>query len=99
MSRGSASLREEDRHLAREGCDDAGDLGGLRTADDRTIRRGAVVRAAAPDLLTADGWASLWRHGIRTVVDVRNDDELTADAASGPAASPPSNAVGWPWRT
>lgn len=63
------------RDLDWEGCCNARDLGGLRTADGRTIRWGAVVRSEAPDALTPAGWSALAAHGIRTIVDLRNDDE------------------------
>jgi protein-tyrosine phosphatase len=74
-----------DRHLAWDGCFNVRDLGGLPTADGRMTRRGAVVRADALDRLTATGWQALLAHGVRTVVDLRNDDERGADAAPRPA--------------
>jgi hypothetical protein len=73
------------RHLDWDGCFNARDLGGLRTVDGRRVRRGAVVRADAPDRLTADGWAALEAHGVRTVIDLRNDDERGPDLAARPA--------------
>jgi hypothetical protein len=42
------------------------------------------VRADALDRLTQAGWAALWEHGVRTVVDLRNDDELRTDLAPRP---------------
>jgi protein tyrosine/serine phosphatase len=74
------------RHLDWEGCFNVRDLGGLRTTDARETRWGRVVRADALDGLTAAGWAALSAHGIRTVIDLRNDDELGADAAPRPAS-------------
>lgn len=73
-----------DRHLDWEGCFNARDLGGLPAADGRSTRWGAVVRADALDGLTAAGWAALVAHGVRTVIDLRNDDELGEDAAARP---------------
>ena len=61
------------------------DLGGLRTRDGGEVRRGAIVRADALDRLRADGWAALEAHGVRTVIDLRNDDELGTDVAPRPA--------------
>jgi protein-tyrosine phosphatase len=58
-----------------EGCFNVRDLGGLRAAGGRVTRRGAVVRGDAPDTLTSAGWAALRAHGIRTIVDLRNEDE------------------------
>ncbi len=69
-----------DRRLDWDGCVTVRDLGGLRTADGRETRWGAVVRSEAPDLLTAHGWSALHEHGIRTIIDLRNDDELRRDA-------------------
>jgi protein tyrosine/serine phosphatase len=43
------------------------------------------VRADALDHLTDAGWAALHAHGIRTIIDLRNDDELTPDLAPRPA--------------
>ncbi|MCZ2527168.1 tyrosine-protein phosphatase [Streptomyces sp. HB2AG] len=74
-----------DRHLDWDGCFNVRDLGGMPTADGGAVRRGALVRADAVDSLTASGWEALWEHGVRTVVDLRNDDELGPDAAPRPA--------------
>ena len=54
------------------------DLGGLRTTDGRTIRPGALVRARSLDDLSADGWAVLHGLGVRTLIDLRNEDERAA---------------------
>ena len=73
------------RHLDWEGCFNVRDLGGLGTTDGRRTRSGRIVRADALDGLTASGWAALSAHGVRTVIDLRNDDELGVDAATRPA--------------
>jgi protein-tyrosine phosphatase len=70
-----------DRCLDWDGCYNVRDLGGLPTADGRETRWGAVVRSEAPDLLTAGGWSALYEHGIRTIIDLRNADELQRGAA------------------
>jgi protein-tyrosine phosphatase len=74
----------EDRHLPWDGCANVRDLGGLPAAGGRTVRRGAIVRADALDRLSPEGWAALEAHGVRTVIDLRNDDELGEDAAPRP---------------
>src|SRR3954453_6322916 len=61
-----------------EGSFNARDLGGLRTTDGRLTRTGAVVRSAHLDRLTGRGWAALRDHGVRTVLDMRNDEERDA---------------------
>jgi protein-tyrosine phosphatase len=70
-----------ERALAWEGCSNVRDLGGLPTAGGRETAFRAVVRGDSPDQLTAAGWAALNEHGIRTIVDLRNDDELGAKPA------------------
>jgi protein-tyrosine phosphatase len=82
---GPSFMTRRDRHLDWQGCFNVHDLGGLPTSDGRSTRWGAVVRADALDGLTAEGWAALVEHGVRTVVDLRNDDELGQDAAARPS--------------
>jgi protein-tyrosine phosphatase len=72
------------RHLDWEGCFNVRDLGGLPVAGGGTTRWGAVVRADALDELTEAGWAALVAHGVRTVIDLRNDVERRVDAAARP---------------
>jgi len=72
------------RNVDWEGCFNARDLGGLSTIEGRQTRWGAVVRADSLDHLTAAGWSALEAHGIRTIVDLRNDEELGSDAAPRP---------------
>jgi protein-tyrosine phosphatase len=74
-----------DRNLHWAGCFNARDLGGLRAADGRAIRQGALVRSDGLHRLTADGWSALVAYGIRTIVDLRNDHEIGADLARRPA--------------
>jgi protein-tyrosine phosphatase len=69
-----------DRHLHWDGCINVRDLGGLGR-----IRPGALVRADSLQQLSAEGWRELERHGIRTVIDLRNPDEIGEDAAPRPA--------------
>ena len=73
-----------DRNLTWEGCFNVRDLGGLSTIEGRRTRWGAVVRADSLDRLSAAGWSALKAHGIRTIVDLRNDEELGSDAAPRP---------------
>jgi protein-tyrosine phosphatase len=57
-------------------CFNARDLGGLPLAGGGAVRPGALVRSDTVDRLDPDGWAALVDHGVRTVIDLRNDDEL-----------------------
>jgi protein tyrosine/serine phosphatase len=72
------------RHLRWEGCFNARDLGGIPVAGGGETRWGAVVRADCIDGLSAAGWSALEAHGVRTVIDLRNDDERALDASRRP---------------
>jgi protein-tyrosine phosphatase len=63
------------RHLEWEGCYNARDLGGLRTVDGGETRWGAIIRSDSLDHLTPAGWSALRAHGIRTIIDLRGDQE------------------------
>ncbi|WP_455356722.1 tyrosine-protein phosphatase [Streptomyces sp. SYSU K217416] len=69
-----------ERHLDWDGCFNVRDLGGLGG-----VKPGAVVRADRMESLTARGWAAVHAYGIRTVIDLRNDDERGDDTAPRPA--------------
>ena len=74
-------------HLEWEGCFNVRDLGGLSTSAGRKTRRAAVVRADALGGLSDAGWAALIGHGVRTVIDLRNEDERAhVDASQRPAS-------------
>lgn len=49
----------------------------------RTLRRGALVRSDSLDNLTESGWQALENHGVRTIIDLRNEEEV------GSAPTPP----------
>jgi len=63
-----------------DGAFNVRDLGGMHAAGGRATRRGAVVRGDSPDRLSAAGWSALEAHGIRTIIDLRNDDERDVGA-------------------
>jgi len=67
------------RNLDWEGCLNVRDLGGHPTADGGETRFGAIVRADSVRLLTEKGWQSAVDYGVKTVVDLRADEELEAD--------------------
>jgi protein-tyrosine phosphatase len=76
---GRAELRRlglsSERDLSWEGCVNARDLGGLPTRDGLETRCRSLIRADALDRLSGGGWAALREYGVRTIVDLRNDDE------------------------
>ena len=51
------------------------DLGGHRTADGRTVRRGVVFRSAHLGGLTGEDRQQLGKLGVRTIVDLRGVNE------------------------
>lgn len=61
----------------------ARDLGGLRCASGRVLRPGALARSDAPDGLGVAGFRSLWELGYRTLIDLRNEDEVGEQPAEG----------------
>lgn len=74
----------DDRWLRWDGCANVRDLGGL-PVQGGAVAPGAFVRADSLGRLTDAGWDALMRHGVRTVIDLRNDDERHPDAARRPA--------------
>jgi protein-tyrosine phosphatase len=74
------------RHLEWDGCFNVRDLGGLRSVDGRRTRWGSLVRGDSLGSLTERGWERLENHGVRTVIDLRNEDEWGEDAAPRPPA-------------
>ena len=73
------------RRLNWDGCFNARDLGGIPLAGGGETRRGAVIRADNIDGLTGADWSALQEHGVRTVIDLRNDDERELDSSERPA--------------
>jgi len=54
-----------------EGCNNVRDLGGMNASNGSKTRWGAIVRGDHPAKLTEIGWASLYEHGIRTIISLR----------------------------
>jgi protein-tyrosine phosphatase len=72
------------RHLDWHGCFNVRDLGGIPIAGGGKTRWGAVVRADCVEGLSAAGWAALEEHGVRTIIDLRNEDERGQDRSPRP---------------
>jgi protein-tyrosine phosphatase len=70
-------LIAHDRRLAWDAYLNVRDLGGLRCAGG-VIRSGVLVRASTLGLLTTAGSVAIRAHGVRTVIDLRGPDEVTA---------------------
>jgi protein-tyrosine phosphatase len=59
-----------------EGFFNTRDLGGLPTRTGRTTRFGAFIRAADLRFVPETGWHAAREAGVRTIVDLRNGDEI-----------------------
>jgi protein-tyrosine phosphatase len=77
------------RNLSWDGLLNARDLGGHPTEDGDETRWGSIVRADSVRRLSEEGWQAVVDYGIRTVVDLRSDEELAED----PPAELPVDAV------
>ncbi|HVW42303.1 MAG TPA: tyrosine-protein phosphatase [Amycolatopsis sp.] len=62
--------------MAWEGFFNTRDLGGLPTKSGETTSHGAFFRAADLRFVTDTGWAQARESGVRTVIDLRNADEI-----------------------
>lgn len=72
------------RRIDWPGFHNARDLGGLPTRDGRRTRFGAFVRSADPRFVTPEGWRAARNVGIRTIVDLRNADEIPGENGAPP---------------
>jgi len=64
------------RAVTWEGFFNTRDLGGLPTKSGGTTAYGAFFRAADLRFVTETGWAQAHVSGVRTVIDLRNADEI-----------------------
>jgi protein-tyrosine phosphatase len=69
---------EISRHLPLPGTYNVRDLGGYRTHQGRTTRWRMLFRADSLHRLPPEAQVRLLDHGVRTVIDLRRTDELTA---------------------
>lgn len=67
------------RDLVWDGLLNVRDLGGHRTEDGEETRFGEIVRADTVRRLSDEGWKALEQYGIKTIVDLRTDEERQAD--------------------
>ncbi|MGR7000139.1 tyrosine-protein phosphatase [Yinghuangia aomiensis] len=70
--------------LSMTGIANLRDIGGLRTADGRTVAAGLVFRSGHLGKATPDDLALLRRHGVRLVVDLRADVEAEDEGIGVP---------------
>jgi protein-tyrosine phosphatase len=81
------------RELVWDGILNVRDLGGHPTENGRETRFGRIVRADNIRRLSDRGWRALADYGVRTVVDLRTEEELAAD----PPAEVPVDVVHAPF--
>jgi len=67
------------RDLIWDGCLNVRDLGGHAVAGGGETQFGRIVRADTVRRLSAEGWRALVDYGIRTIIDLRTDEERAAD--------------------
>lgn len=70
------------RDLVWDGVLNVRDLGGHPIEDGGETTFGRIIRADNIRRLTEKGWRALADYGVRTVVDLRTDEELSADPPS-----------------
>ncbi|MGW6885124.1 tyrosine-protein phosphatase [Streptomyces goshikiensis] len=80
-------LRLADRLIALEGTANFRDAGGYRTTDGQWVKMGRIYRSDALNKLTANDLAKLRRLRVKTVFDLRMQDERTKDADKVPAGA------------
>jgi len=70
---------QRSRDLVWDGLLNVRDLGGHPTEDGDETRFGSIVRADSVRRLSEEGWRALVDYGVKTVVDLRANEELEAD--------------------
>ncbi|MFG2337390.1 tyrosine-protein phosphatase [Streptomyces yangpuensis] len=80
-------LRLADRLIKLDGTANFRDAGGYRTSTGQWVRMGEVYRSDALNKLTSEDLAKLRRLRVRTVFDLRMQDERTKDADKVPAGA------------
>jgi protein-tyrosine phosphatase len=70
---------QRSRDLVWDGLLNVRDLGGHPTEDGDETRFGSIVRADSVRRLSDEGWEALVDYGVKTVVDLRANEELEAD--------------------
>jgi protein-tyrosine phosphatase len=70
-----AATEDWSREIRLTGASNFRDIGGYRTADGRTVRRGLVFRSANLGTLAGDDHAILSAIRLRTICDFRGDEE------------------------
>jgi protein-tyrosine phosphatase len=72
----ASAAADESRAIVWDGFFNARDLGGLPTTAGALTRHGSLIRSADLRLVTDAGWREAYEAGVRTILDLRNDDEV-----------------------
>lgn len=64
-----------ERNLQFSGSFNTRDLGGILTTKNTYTRFRSIIRSDAIDGFTANDWAQLANYGVRSLIDLRNEDE------------------------
>ena len=80
----------EDRAVPLDGVQNTRDLGGLKTEDGRSVRKGQLIRSGEIDHLGTEGMARLDGMGVSAIVDLRTTKEATANPAIWPEGRGPA---------
>jgi protein tyrosine/serine phosphatase len=72
-------VKVHQRELAWDGLLNVRDLGGHSTEGGGETQYGRIVRADSIRRLTDAGWQALLDYGVKTIIDLRTDQELEAD--------------------
>jgi protein-tyrosine phosphatase len=70
---------QRSRDLLWDGLLNVRDLGGHPTEDGEETRFDSIIRADSVRQLSDAGWAALVDYGVKTIVDLRANEELEAD--------------------
>lgn len=72
----AALVASDERVLKLEGSSNFRDMGGYKTEDGKTVRRGLLFRSGAMTSLSQQDMATLNQMNFSSVVDLRSSDEL-----------------------
>lgn len=83
------AIAVEDRAIPIDGVLNTRDLGGLKTEDGRTVRKGQLIRSGEIDDMGTGGMSVVDDLGVTAIVDLRTQREATADPIEWPEGQGP----------